>query len=252
MIEITVSHADWGNAHPEDIKALLGDVASHLTRPLRTPLKRAISVMVAPEPERDTVRVPMTCYRKSTQDPIVIQLAAKDTNWCQYAYQFSHELCHVISDYERLGEDTPNGWFHEAISELASVFTLRRMAERWVTNAPFGNWSDYARTLARYADDLLARDERQLPARMTLGEWLLLHEERLRSDRYQRDLNATAAYALLPVFESAPGGWNAVRLLPNSTETLTNYIRHWHSAVPDADQPFVLRIRNEFLPGGKH
>ena len=127
------------------------------------------------------------------------------------------------------------------------VFTLRRMAERWVTNAPFGNWSDYADALARYTDDLLAHDKRQLPAGMTLGEWLALHENRLRSDRYQRDANATAAYALLPAFESAPGGWNAVRLLPNSTETLTDYIRHWHSAVPDADQPFVLRILRSIL-----
>ena len=132
------------------------------------------------------------------------------------------------------------------------MLTLRRMAERWVTNAPFGNWSDYADTFARYANDLLARDERQLPAGMTLGEWLALPEERLSSDRYQRDANATAAYALLPVFESAPGGWNAVRLLPNSTETLTDYIRHWHSDVPDADQPFVLRILNAFLSCGKH
>ena len=252
MVEITVLHADWGNARPEDIKALLEDVTSHLTRPLRTPLECAILVVAAPETDQDTDRVPMARYRISTQDPFVIQLAAKDTNWCQYAYQFSHELCHVISDYERLGEGTPNGWFHEAICELASVFTLRRMAERWVTNAPFGNWSDYADALARYAEDSLARDERQLPAGMTLGEWLALHEERLRSDRYQRDANATAAYALLPVFESAPGGWNAVRLLPNSTETLTDYIRHWHFAVPDADRPFVLRILNTFLSRGKH
>ena len=248
MVEITLLHADWGNARPEDIKALLEDVASHLTRPLRTSLECAISVMVAP----DADQVPRIRYRKSTQDPFVIQLTAKDKHWCQYAYQFSHELCHVISDYERLWEETPNGWFHEAICELASVFTLRRMAERWVTNAPFGNWSDYADALARYTDDLLAHDKRQLPAGMTLGEWLALHENRLRSDRYQRDANATAAYALLPAFESAPGGWNAVRLLPNSTETLTDYIRHWHSAVPDADQPFVLRILKAFLSHGTH
>ena len=248
MVEIAVLHADWGNARPADLRALLGDVASHLTRPLRAPLECAISVIAAP----DADQVPRTRYRKSTQDPFVIQLTAKGKHWCQYAYQFSHELCHVISDYERLGEETPNGWFHESICELASVFTLRRMAERWITNAPFGNWSDYADALARYTEDLLACDERQLPARMTLGEWLALHEERLRSDRYQRNANATVAYVLLPVFESVPGGWNAVRFLPNSTETLTDYIRHWHSAVPGTDQPFVLQILNAFLYGGKH
>ena len=75
---------------------------------------------------------PITPYRPSRQGPFTVFLAARDDYWCQFAYQFSHELCHVLSDYERLGEG-PNGWFHEAICELASVFTLRRMAERWLT-----------------------------------------------------------------------------------------------------------------------
>ena len=103
------------------------------------------TVIVVPAPCDDFT--PRTHYRPSSSDPIFIQLTARDTYWSQFAYQFSHELCHILSDYERLGEG-PNGWFHEAICESASVFTLRRMAERWRTCPPYAGRTDYAESLA--------------------------------------------------------------------------------------------------------
>ena len=62
--------------------------------------------------------------------------SARDRKWAKFGYQFSHEFCHVLSNYENL-KANPNNWFHEAICELASVFTLRRMAERWPTHPPY-------------------------------------------------------------------------------------------------------------------
>ena len=243
-MHISVPYGEWGKARQDDVRALLVDVASHLTRPLRTEIECSVSVVVAPA----TDWTPKTRLRNSTKDPIVIQLTAQDTHWCQYAYQFSHEICHVLSNYERLDEENPNGWFHEAICELASVFTLRRMAERWPANPPYANWSSHAGALASYADDRLACEERQLPPGVALPEWLASHESKLRTDRYQRPENAKVAYALLPTFENAHEGWNAVRHLPNSTGLLGDYLRDWCAAVPSVDAPFVLRILEALVP----
>ena len=200
-MQLKVVGSNWGDASSYSIEVLLADVASHLSHPFREPL--AGTIVVAPTQNADDD--PITPYRPSQQAPFTILLSARDSFWSQFAYQFSHELCHVLSDYERLGEG-PNGWFHEAICESASVFTLRRMAERWRTCPPYAGRDDYAESLASYADSYLSREARRLPVGTTLSAWLLSEEESLRQDRYQRERNAVVAYSLLPIFESEPSG----------------------------------------------
>ncbi len=231
----------WGRGRIVDIEVLLGNTASHLNGLLRAPVAGTIIVVPAPCSDWE----PRTHYRSHVTEPFFIQLTARERRWSQFAYQFSHELCHVLSDYGRLGEG-PNNWFHETICELASVFTLRRMAEIWSTNPPYPNWTDYADSLASYAEGYLSCEERQLPAGMTLAAWLQIEEESLRNDRYQRDKNAVVAYSLLPIFESEPTGWNAIRRLPASSSMLMDYLVEWEGSVDPQDRPFVERIRDVF------
>ena len=134
---------------------------------------------------------------------------------------------------------------------MASVFTLRHMAEKWPTSPPYPNWANYAESMASYANELLSREERHLPSGMTLARWLLFEEESLRRDTEAalasntrisdelRDKYAIVAYALLPIFESDPTGWNAIRRLPDSSVLFKDYLCDWHSQVEPIDQPFV-------------
>lgn len=240
-MKIDVEQSDWGEAMHSDIEALLADVASHVNRLLTKPVSDHILVVPVSGPDA----VPMTLYRNSTVVPITVQLTARDRKWSQFAYQFSHEFCHILSNYERL-RDNRNQWFHEALCELASVFALRRMAERWPTRPPYPNWANYSPSLARYADDLLDNENSRLPSDLTLGHWLSAHEEQLRSDPYLRDLNAVVAYHLLPTFEAEPSGWNAVRSLPNSSGYLMEYLADWYECVDSTDKPFVKRVLGAF------
>ena len=166
-MNIEVQPGGWGDAHPSNVASLLGDVASHLNQLLTKPVSDHIKVV----PVFGADAVPRTLYRYSVNSAITIQLTARDRKWSKFAYQFSHEFCHVLSDYERLGDDL-NNWFHEALCELASVFTLRRMAERWPTRPPYPNWADYASALTDYAEDLLKDENHQLPGGWTLAQWL--------------------------------------------------------------------------------
>ena len=240
-MKIDVESHGWGEAIPSNVAVLLADVASHMSRLLTDPAPDHIKVI----PVSGSDAVPRTLYRRSANGPITIQLTAQDRKWAKFAYQFSHEFCHVLSDYERLA-DGPNNWFHEALCELASVFTLRRMAERWPTRPPYPNWADYAQSLAGYADDLLDNENSRLPADSTLRHWLAAREEQLRSDPYLRDLNTVVAYRLLPTFEAEPTGWNAVRSLPNSSGCLMEYLADWYECVDTADKPFVKRVIGAF------
>ena len=239
-MQIHAVQGNWGGAPLEDINKLLRDTASHLERLLRNPIYGIILVKPGPTSED-----PITLYRSSPREPYIIKLSTRGTKWNQYAYQFSHEFCHVLSGYDHLKEN-PNNWFHETICELASIFILRRMSERWPTDPPYPNWADYSKLLKSYSAKRLSCQEVQLPTGISLHCWLLSHENTLREDKYQRDKNALVAYQLLPIFEDTPAGWNAIRRLPNSTKPLADYFVDWHSSVDLADKPFIVRLSNAF------
>ena len=241
-MQLCVLDGEWGDTRLADIGTLLNDTASHLDRILRTPFEGTIHVEPTPP---DQPCCPCTLYRSSHDDPFVIWLSARDRKWAKFGYQFSHEFCHVLSGFENL-KDSPNNWFHETICELASVFTLRRMAERWPTHPPYPNWADYARALKDYWRERLSRQEVQLPEGVTLRSWLSSHERSLRKDQYQRKMNDLVAYALLPIFESVPEGWNAIRNFPTSSGCLADYLVDWHYSVDPEDKDFVARVSNTF------
>lgn len=149
-MEISVLPCEWGDAKPEDIQVLLRDVASHIERELRDSFPGTIEVMNLPG------QTPQTYYRSSNDGAYPINLTAKGGLWSQFAYQFAHEYCHVLSGYERFRLiRRPNSWwFHESMAELASMFVLRQMGKRW-QNHENRSWARFAPSHAKYADNLL-------------------------------------------------------------------------------------------------
>lgn len=177
-MQIEVLECDWGVAQRGDIRTLLLDVASHIVRELRDPFVKTIHIMNLPG------QSPRSFYRSPDATKHEVNLTAKDRKWSQFAYQFSHEFCHILSGHDRL-RDNPNNWFHEAICELASFFVLRRMAERWPVDPPFAHWSDYSAALADYAECEARKYRRATPAG-SFSAWLRTNEWELRRDSYLR------------------------------------------------------------------
>ena len=236
-VHIVVPPSNWGEGRRVDVEKLLKDTASHIFRLFRNPFDADIRVIPGP--------APICLYRSPTETRYTIELSARGRKWGQYAYQFAHEFCHIVSNYELL-KNNPNNWFHEAICELASAFTLHCMGEHWRTDPPYPNWADYADKLVEYAHRQQSRLKGRLPDRVSLHSWLLDNEDVLRENEYQREKNAVVAYQLLPIFEDTPTGWNAVRHLPTSTGYLKDYLSEWHSLVDLEDQPFVARLSHAF------
>ena len=245
---IEVQNCDWGNISVADIEILLNNVAEHLTEHLRAPFTGHIRVKRGYPPK--------TLIRKPPgQGPIPVQLAVRDSYWAQFAYQFAHEFCHVLTVHERLW-GSENMWFHEALCELASVFVLRRMGETWRTSPPYPGRTDYAPKITKYSDSLLANDRRQLPKGIALAEWLGEREDDLRASASTandglisdaaRDQYAVVAYQLLPIFEAHPQAWNTVSKLPNSQRTLPDYLIDWYRNVDPRDRAYIGCIMERF------
>lgn len=236
---IEVQGDEWGDVRLRDLSSVLHDAASHTNRLVGEPVTDHIVVIRAPEHNF----TPLTHYRSPRGvGPITIQLTSQNRRWAQYSYQFAHEFCHVLTNYERL-EGNPNEWFYEALCELASVFTIRRMAETWKTASPVSGNEWYTQSLAEYADAMLNDPNRQLPPDHTLAQWRRSLEDtfRLNLHRYHpdaaiRDLArhryAIVAYSLLQLFEGDPGTWDAVRYLPVTGGRLDEYLLDWYREVP--------------------
>ena len=241
-VHIVVPPSNWGEGRRKYVETLLRNTASHMFLLFRNPFDADIRVIPGPIDED-----PICLYRLPTETRDTIKLSARNRYWGQYAYQFAHEFCHVISKHDNLKEN-PNNWFHEAICELASAFTLRCMGERWRTDPPYPHLADYADKLIKYECSHRQKSQLKckLPDGVSLHSWLLDNEDVLREDKYQREKNSMVAYQLLPIFEDTPTGWNAVRNFPTSKGYLKEYLRDWYSSVESEDKPFVARLSNAF------
>jgi hypothetical protein len=229
---------DGFNAAEVDVRAVLDSAAGELYRYF--PDYRIDPIVVTRGREG-----PITLFHRNGRGEIVMRLDTGGLYWCQYVYQFAHELCHVLCGFD---EDYPgNKWFEETVCETASLFVLRAMARSWKDDPPYAHWRDFRDSLRSYADDVMrSRDlideihERGLPA------FYRAHEETLREHPCRRDLNGAMSLVLLRLFEKDPQRWEAVRWLNSAPspegETFGEYLARWRRAVPERHKPFVGRI----------
>lgn len=184
---------------------------------------------------------PISLYRKGDQDFDRVLLSNTPLEYRpQIMYQFSHEFCHVISDYNRIrSTDSKNEWFHEALCELASIFVLH------ATEEP---------ALKKYIDDYLEESRKLLADIEDFGTWILSKEKGLRTrvaGRHDRKTNAVVAYRLHPLFKQYPALWNTLWHLPKSDSTLEVYIEEWMQSIDDRDSSLLDKLQDRLLGTSK-
>lgn len=238
--EIRVREGQWGDASTADIRKVLESTAAVLLRhfPGRT---------LAPIEVSRGMESPITLYKKGPKGETLIRLNVEGTHWAQFAFQFAHEMGHVLCRHDE-HESKENKWFEEMLCEVASIFALRRMGEEWRERPPYPNWKDYAKSLTAYADDRLRKAA--LPKGRTLAEWFPSVEPAMRANAELRENNTKVAAALLPLFEEEPGRWETVGSLPpgKSMEprTLLQYLADWREAAPGKHRPFIKTLARQF------
>jgi hypothetical protein len=123
-IDIRVQASGFGVASTADITAVLQSAAGELYR--YWPRTQLPSIDVYHRWDH-----PQTDSRRVAGKRISIGLTARDTHWAQYSFQFAHECCHALINYNNddqqlaLYRQDPNLWLEESLCETASLFTLR-------------------------------------------------------------------------------------------------------------------------------
>jgi len=233
---------DWGTGPRENVQKVLQSVADQL---LRFCAGRRLGPIIIRRHEGQ----PMTLYDKGPRGEYQVLLNSRDTYWGQYAYQFSHELGHVLCNYDRRKEGR-NLWLEEAVCETASLFALRKMAVAWKTDPPYPNWASFAPHLDQYVDALLAARDRRLPPDRTMPQWFQEHADALGGQRHPtKDSRLTAAY-LLVLFEDEPTGWESlawINLGPKDGEIdFRAFLQGWKERTPERQRGFIEKIQRLF------
>lgn len=238
-LTVRVAAEGWGDAGPADITKVLRSAGEALSE-------------FFPERKFPPIEVsrsktsPITLFQRGPAGELRVKLNVEDRRWAQFAFQFGHEMGHIVCGFEEY--PNPNNWFEETLCEAASLFVLGRMAESWNTKPPYANWKDYAKSLKQYRDERM--EKAKLPEKTTLAEWFRTREESLRKDGTQRDLNLAMAAAILPLFEEAPERWGAVATLNavrgDATRSFPQYLRDWSRSSPEKHRDVIGKIAGRF------
>ncbi len=223
---LTVVNGNWGRASLASILAVLESAFRMLTSAFGARPDAPIHI------SRWHQENPQVVFG---QRPYQIFLSTGDTHWSQYVFQFSHELCHVLTGFERYREHR-HKWFEESLCELASLFVLRRLADDWKLQPPSAvcQAAEFAPNHQMYA---LSREQRHLASvRGDLPSWFAANIGKLEANRYDRVRTGVVAAALLPRFLQEPSLWKACRRLnswdPNGDPVFGGYLDSWCAGLP--------------------
>ncbi|MFC6518447.1 hypothetical protein ACFQAT_00495 [Undibacterium arcticum] len=204
---IRVAPGEWGDATPEEIETLLYAVAGTLLT--HFPERQLDPIVVSP-----TRQDPVVLYQKGPANEYQVHLAAKGKRWAEFVYEFSHELFHILANYENHAPPKIASylWFEETMCEAVSMYTLIQMSMTWEQSPPRAEWASYAPTFTGFTGRVLNEPHRQLPANTSLAQWFRENGPLLLENPYLRGKNELIANLFLPILEHSQD-WQAVGFL---------------------------------------
>jgi hypothetical protein len=238
--EIRLIEKNWGEANSADILAVLRSTARQLFPHSGRDDWNSIHV-------GRSSKGPIVLFRRGNQGQYFVNLNTGNRLWAQYAFQFSHEIGHILCGYRE--GDQSNHWFEETLCETASLFTLAKLSEDWKTNAPYSNWKSYANAFKKYAGERI--EKHPWPEDLSMADWFEKEKEDLAKNATNRGRNLMVAIRLLPFFEADPTGWTAVSALNTKKDkkkrSFETYLRDWREECQtDEHRAFVDKIAKAF------
>ncbi|HLJ22088.1 MAG TPA: hypothetical protein VKU84_17915 [Stellaceae bacterium] len=195
-----------------------------------------------------------------SEDPtagwIIVIVGTRD--WCNLAYQFGHELGHVLcNSWEPDAKPrNPCQWIEEALVEAFSLRGLGLLADGWAHAPPFPNDAAYARDIRRYQDSLLVgcrTAARNQDIAAGFGAWFK-GQEAILDEHGDVDTARAAVPTLLGLLESDAtmiadlGGLN--RWPGRSGVPLHDYLDLWEKSCAALNAPGRLPVRLRELFAG--
>lgn len=240
-VAVTVINGNWGLTSLSAVRAVLLSAFGVLVRSFDAAPEAAVHV------SRWNRDYPFTVYDKR---PYQVFLSARDTYWSQYVYQFSHELCHILTHFDT-SKKHRHKWFEESLCELASLHVLRSLATVWKEDPPSEVYeaSAFAKHHLSYAEEVERKTP--IPPQSDLPAWLHRNIDLLEDDPTRRELNRVVAVSLSADFRQTAALWRDCRWLNRwdvrKDGTFSEYLNSWtdclreHGRKQEPRAPEVVR-----------
>lgn len=218
---VTVINGNWGLTSLSAVRAVLLSAYGVLARSFEAAPEAAVHV------SRWNRDYPFTVYDKR---PYQVFLSARDTYWSQYVYQFSHELCHILTHFDS-SKKHRHKWFEESLCELASLHVLRSLARDWKEDPPSEVYeaSAFAKHHLSYAEEVERKTS--IPPQSDLPGWLNRNIGLMEDAPTRRELNRVVAVSLSGNFRQNPALWRDCRWLNRwdvrKDGTFGEYLNSW-------------------------
>src|SRR6266852_6465476 len=134
---------------------------------------------------------------------IIVDIGARD--WCKLAYQFGHELGHVLcNSWGPLAKPQPPcQWLEEALAEAFSIRALARLATSWEETPPFAGDAHFAAAIRAYRAAIIEKYQKTAVPDGDIGRWF--REYRNLLPQGVSEAEGPAILSILAEFERDPG-----------------------------------------------
>ena len=238
---LRVQGGNWGNVKTDEVQKVL-DCTLHVFLPL-SPALQKYEIVVG-----STSESPKVLYERSSGGEYSIELTAKGRHWCQYVFQFSHELSHIMCGYKR-GESS-NLWFEESICEVASLYALQKIGKVWKERSSNKTWQSYAEEFQKYRRERIRNSS--YPENFHLSSWWKKNRVVLSAHPHLRKENTWVAWSLYNLFAQRPSiAWSSCFWLNHTKSkqelSFEQYLQNWKTSCPEiAQKEFVEKIVTQF------
>jgi len=176
---------------------------------------------------------------------VIVDVGALD--WCKLAYQFGHELGHVLcNSWQRQSKpELPTQWLEEALVEAFSIRGLGLLAESWERNPPFPNNEAFADAIRKYRQNLIEKYEASGAAQpLGMCAWLRRNRDALDHTGGVGAIEGPEILQIVSYFEGAAGcvaDLGAVnRWSARSSVALEEYLRLWQASCAEINASGLL------------
>ena len=220
-VPLTVENGNWGAVSLSAIHGVIESAYVALTEAFGREPEHGIQV--TPWNQEYSLAV----YH---QRPYKIYLSVLDRYWSKYVFQFSHELCHILTNFDRVRRHK-HKWFEESLCEMSSLFVLYQLAEIWAESPPADVFkaADFAPNHREYAESIEAKY--RISSGENIPRWFAENIRTLETSSTERKLNGVVAVALLNYFRKDSSLWSECRWLnhwnPRADETFPEHLNSW-------------------------
>ncbi len=187
---------------------------------------------------------------------IIVDIGPRD--WCKLAYQFGHELGHVLCNSwgPEAKPRNPCQWLEEALVEAFSIRGLGRLAQSWAENPPFAGDAAFGGAIRTYRDNLLINYgavAAEQGAGRNLAAWFQTWRGSLETNGGVGGAARAAVPTVLAELEADPAGLEGLGALNRwpgrSGVPIEEYLRLWKRSCTDvgASQRLPIRLRRLLL-----